>query len=247
MNIAASITFPPLANFAKTVTVRKWGDPQLYYYDGMTTGGTVGSFQEVPLFHRYKDNPARGEFGAISYFQRLGVTEKDYLYSIQPNDYAQYNYTVAQKMNLLIQPPPASPVKQAYWSKTGGDWDTPQFTGMNFGTLVFGGQNVAVEMEGGKPKEYTFYGKYRNRPASEWIKFYKIIGMRRNEMSSPAGKLFDEGKIQYYTVANKGAGVENVYNEHPRGYIYHPIWSPLDWHVNSGVADELYLAQEFCL
>jgi len=237
----------PLVNYTKPVTVRRWDDLHLYELDGMTTEGAVGSFQEVPLFHRYKDNPSNGEFNAISYYQRFGITERNYLISTQPNDFEKYGYTVAQKMNLLIENQAGNPPKQAYWIKNGGDWDTAQFTHMDFGTLVFGGQNVAVEMEGGKPKEYTFFGKYRARTTSEWIKFYKIVGMRRAEMSRPVAELFAEGKIQYYTVANKGAGVENVYNEHPRGYIYHPVWSPLDWRVNSGIADELYLAKEFCL
>jgi hypothetical protein len=206
----------------------------------------TGNFQEIPLFHPYKDNPTRGEFGAISYFQRMGIPERDYLKSIQPDDYAQYNYTVAQKMNLLVEPPPATTPMRVYWSKVGGEWSSPYFVEMSFGTLVFGGQKLQVEMDGDKPKEYSLFGKYRARPTSEWIPFFKLIGMRKNEISRPVSELFAEGKIQKFTAANKGAGgQEDIYNDHPRGVMYSPVWSPLDWKVNSGVADALYIARKF--
>jgi len=230
----------------KLFTVRKWGDPILYELDGMTTEGAVGSFQEVPLFHTDPNKPTMGYFNALSSFQTLGVSEKNFLYKIQPDDFDKYGFTVEQKINLMIQNPPIiGAPKQAYWIKEGGDWDSPQFTGMNFGTLVFGGQAVQVEMEGGKPKEYKFFGKYRNRELSEWISFYKLLGMRRSEMARPVAELLAEGKIQRYTTANRGAGQENIYNDHPRGVMYHPVWSPLDWRVNNG-NDALYLAAEFC-
>jgi hypothetical protein len=241
MQINVNIALAKPAN--KIVTVRRWGDPILLALDGMTTENMVsGSFQEVPLFHPYTDNPTRGEFGAISYFQHMGIPERDYLKSIQPDDYAQYGFTIPQKMNLLIQPPPATPPQRAYWSKTGGAWNEPTFTEMSFGTLVFGGQRVQVEAE-----EFYFYAKYRAKDVMEWIPFYKIVGMRRAEMARPVNELLAEGLMQRYTVANKGAGQENVYNDHPRGVIYHPIWSPRDWHVNTGTPDALYLAKEFCL
>ncbi len=224
------------------VTVRKWGDPHLYQLDGMSTADIkIGNFQEVPLFHTFKDNPQKGEFGAITCFQELGRTELDYLKSIQPKD----EFDLKKKMNWLIGLPNIRPPIQIYWSEE-FTWDDPKIARIRFGTLVFGGQKVLVETDAsGNRVEYTFTGTYRKKSQPELITFYKVIGMRKSEIGLPVTELLQEGKIQLCTSAVRGGGKEDVYSETPKGRVYHPVWSPLDYPSNYRTA--LYLAKEFCL
>jgi len=237
---------PSDGQLAGLVTVRKWGDPALYALDGMSTADIqVGNFQEVPLFHTYKDKPTHGEFGAISAFQMLGQTELDILKSIQPDDAKIYGYHLKQKMNWLIGSPSVRPPEQIYWSEEHG-WDDPALKVFCFGTLVFGGQKVLVETDAaGQKVEYALFGSYRKKGINEWIPFYKIVGMRRTEAGRPVEELLREGKMQICTCANRGGKGENLYTETLKGIVYHPVWSPLDYPSNYGNA--LYLAKEFCI
>jgi len=228
------------------VTVRKWGDPILYALDGMSTADIkIGNFQEVPLFHPYKDKPTHGEFGAITSFQELGRAELDFLKKIQPDDAKTYGFDLKKKMNWLIGPHNVRPPGQIYWSEDFG-WDDPKLIHFRFGTLVFGGQKVLVETDSaGQKMEYSFVGKYRKKESNESIPCYKIVGMRRAETGRPVAELLREGKIQICTCANRGGKGEDQYTETLKGIVYHPVWSPLDYPSNYGNA--LYLPKGFCI
>jgi len=228
------------------VTVRRWGDPELFALDGISTATIkVGNFQEVPLFHTLKDKPTHGEFNAITCFQELGKAEMDFLKKIQPDDSKAYGFNLKQKMGWLVGAPDVRPPIRIYWSEK-VTWDDPNLKAFRFGTIVFGGQKVLVETDAaGHKMEYSFVGKYRGKEKSESIPFYKIVGMRKSEIGRPVPELLQEGKIQICTTASRGGNFEDRYTETLKGVVYHPVWSPLDYPSNYGNA--LYLAKGFCL
>ena len=251
MTLQVKITYPstPLPGIVK---LRKWGDKQLYRLDGMSTAGLgYGSFEEIPMASRLADNPERIEFGAITHFQRFArnaagvIPELEYLKSIQPDDFKDWGFTLKQKMNWLIGddiPPRAN----IYWTE-GAPYEELDCTAIVFGTLGFGGQLLHVETDAsGQKKIYKLWGKYRGEGIYKWIDFYKIIAFRKTDMGRPVSELLTEGKIQIATCANRSeaTGEEDVYTEHLKGYVYTPIWSPYDWHTNTG--NELFMAREFC-
>jgi hypothetical protein len=242
--VNVSISFPratpPPVVLSNIVEARKWGDPILYALDGMSTapppaGIGVGNFQETILFTE------QNGFNAISTYQKMGRVELDYLQSIQRAD----NYTVKQKMGWLVGDAAGQTPGTIYWTKTLA-WDDPLCNEFFFGTLVFGGQKVAVEVDAsGAKKVYYFWAAYRKEAIYKWIPFYKIRGMRRSEMGRPVEQLLAEGKMQICTCANRSATAENVYTETLKGIVYHPVWEPYDFPSNAGNA--LYIAKEFCV
>jgi hypothetical protein len=214
---------------ANLYTVRKWGDPAMKSLMGYDTDVVGGNFQVVALF------TPNGEFGAVSQFQILETTAMTLLQSLQQ---AGDGFTFAEKMNWLCNDGEGRP----YWT-VGGKWSDGLWSRFLFGTLVFGGQKIAVEMAGGLPVEYTFFSKYKTETAKHNIVFYKLLGLRLVDIpfvnSGAISHATHPHLIQKAAAANTG----NVYDDTPRGTIYHPVWSPLDWTSNNG--DALYIAKAF--
>lgn len=212
-------------------TVRKWVIPE----DGMDTAKEgFSSFQEVPLF-----TPAGG-FGAISQFQRLANTEEICLSSMQNADDG-FGFTVEQKVyGWLIS---GINGEREYWKKDGA---------LVFGTMVNGGQVIQVETDGqGRPVEYVFKANYRNDPVAMGkhdITFYKLLGLRRSQVADVAAQRITHKThphlVHRCTVAWYP---DNRYTDHtPKGIIYTPVWSPLDYPPNTG-GNALYIAKAFLL
>jgi hypothetical protein len=72
-------------------------------------------------------------------------------------------------------------------------------------------------------------GRYPNKTKEELIKFRRVIGLRK----------VDFGKYTYATHPHliqraTSAHHPNKYTEHPRGEIFHPVWSDIDYPTNYG-------------
>lgn len=210
-----------------THTVKKWGDPRMVELMGYDTNLTGGNFQVFALF------TPTGEFGAVQQFQILDATAMTLLRSLQTSD---------DNMNWLCSDGEGRP----YFTE-GGTWKNGGWTRFLFGTLVFGGQKIAVEMSNGLPVEYVFNSKYKAESGGRHpITFYKLLGLRRADIPLVNSGVISHAShphlIQKGTAANAGGG-GNVYTEYPGNEKYHPVWSPLDWSSNNGNA--LYVAKEF--
>lgn len=224
----------PQPNPFAIVEVRKYGDDVMVELMGLDTNilGT-SNFQNISLCTRSNG------FGAVSQFQRLGKAQMDYLVSIQPQDEATLN----EKIQFLVNGTKGRP----YWTNNGlwNDWQ--ESTTLSFGTIVFGGQKCAVELdEQGQKKEYTLRGKYQNRNYYEDIVFYKLVGMRwadRHKYNATDHPYF----LQRGTWATWRTNPPNQYRDTwHEGVVLHPVWSPLDFPTNGG-DNELFLAKAFCV
>jgi hypothetical protein len=225
IKITRASTTPTLPGLFR---VRKWVIPE----DGMDTAKEgFSSFQEVPLF-----TPAGG-FGAITQFQRLTAIEEACLRSMQiEND--GWGFTVTQKMGWLIS---SINGEREYWRKDGV---------LVFGTMVNGGQIIQVETDiYNKPVEYVFKANYRNDPVAMGkhdITFYKLLGLRRSQVADVGAKIINYEThphlVHRCTVAWYP---DNRYTDHtPKGIVYTPVWSPLDYPPNTG-GNALFIARVF--
>lgn len=232
IRLGAAAPTPTPQTPAGVFTTRKYGDPEMVRLMGLDTEAMgTSNFQNIALFTTVAG------FGAVSQFQRLDKAALEYLISIQPVDQATLN----QKMEFLcgerIGPP-----KRPYWTRN-GEWkalragDTSIL--FEFGTIVFGGQKVKVEIFNDAPVEYKFLAKYQATSTMELITFYKLEGLRRA----------DWGKVSYAThpwfiqTATWAGYPDNSYHTTwHEGTIFHPVWSPLDYPSNYGA---LYIAKAF--
>lgn len=220
---------PPLP----THTIRKWGDARMIQLMGYDTAITGGNFQVFALF------TPTGEFGAVSQFQILDLAAMNLLKSLQR---AGLNTTYDENVNWLVGAGEGRP-----YFTIGGAWKDNNWTRFLFGTLVFGGQKIAVEMSGGAPVEYVFEGKYKEETGGKHpITFYKLQGLRRADIPLVYSGVISHAShphlIQKATAANASGG-GNVYTDYPDDPKFHPVWSPLDWSSNGG--NQLFIAKDF--
>lgn len=228
MIVDAKIIFPsddlPTVRPAGVFELRRYGDPFMVKKMGLDSEhiGT-SNFQNIALF-----TPTRG-FQGVSTFQHVTY---DYLRSTQVED----EFNIIAKMGWLVGK--GSP----YWFKSDTD--------LVFGTVLFGGNLCAVEVNSqNEPVTIQFDGRYQEEPAgtSHPIWFYMLKGMRRSEQ----GKFTHEREpwfIQKCSCVYRRPD-ENTFGwRTPKGTIYHPVWSPLDYPTNNpNSANILYLACEFVL
>mgnify|MGYP001425631388 CR=1 FL=1 len=213
-----------------------YGDPVMIELMGLDTNLTGPNFDHVDLY-----SPTGG-WGAVHKFQILDRQAFDYLKSIQPDDSAEWGFSLNQKMNWLIGQRDGTTPDRPYWTR-GGSWDG-NWEKFEFGIMVFGHQLVKVETDhSGKPVEYKFNTNFPNSPRAREVTFYKPIGMKRSEI----GKFTHETHpwfIQKATAANHKPKPNSI-DYAPRGVMVHPVWSLDDWRTNYG--SDLYLARDFLM
>ncbi|HEY5730464.1 MAG TPA: hypothetical protein VIS72_10465 [Anaerolineales bacterium] len=224
---------PPAVGIFET---RGYGDPIIMELMGLDTNLTGPNFNHIDLY-----SPTGG-WGAVHKFQKLDRQAMDYLKSIQPNDMAEWGFTINQKMNWLVGHSDGTVPDRPYWTK-GDSWNR-NWTSFVFGIMVFGHQLVKVETNAsGKPREWVFNTTFPNSPKKRDVVFYKPVGMKRSEI----GKFTHETHpwfIQKATAANHNPKPNSI-DYAPRGVMYHPVWDLSDWQTNFG--SDLYLAKDFLI
>jgi hypothetical protein len=224
--------------------VRRWGDPLLVRLAGLTTRLMGSNFQPVQLaVFNLQTNMA--EFGAVSMFQEC---DEAFLRRLQydQSDKSPYG-SLTQIYKWLINDD--GNAERPYWYKNGR---------LVFGTIVFGGQLIQVEVgTGGKPVEYVRRGRYKNETDKDIraLTFYKLLGVRKSHIAAWSGKggraLHEEYPylIQHATSADMNGNQHDIYNEFPRGTeIFHPVWDARDFPHNlpeSRYDTALYIARDF--
>lgn len=196
--------------------VRKWGDPVLVDLLGADVNLVgVDNFQVVKTATIGGDG--KPYFNDIS---RTQTVDYAYLESLQIDD----EYTVEKKMNWLINRDGIG--RRPYWMNGTSN--------LYFGPLVFGGQLVKLG------EEMSAWGQYPNRSKEEWIRFRRLIGIRRADF----GKYTYDNSPHFVQRCTEAIGTDNKYNEFVRGEVFHPVWSDLDFPANYGDG-KLWLAVEF--
>lgn len=202
-------------------TVRKWIVPE----DGQAAT-TVSSFMQLPFW------TVKNGFNAINSFQVLGVAggvEEQYLIDLQKRYESDgYGFTAAQKAAWLINRNEGTPPNSPYWYKDGM---------LVYGTCLMSGNVVEID-----PTEYTFNTRYRTEPVgtSHPTAFYKVLGLRRSELSAGYSHETQPTKIHNVGVAYYP---NSVYIDHtPKGIIASPVWDARDYPC---VAGDLYFAKVY--
>lgn len=204
--------------------VRKWGDPLIGDTAKLPASTGYSNFQVVKTATFGSDG--KPFFNDLARYQ---LVDREFLESLQ---YASDGYTVKQKMNWLVNDDMnknSATYERPYWTK-----GEPR---LYFGPLVFGGQLVQLG------ESVTRNGVFPNEPTGtpdHPILFHRLVGMRRSQMAMGLTHGSHPHLIQRATEAGKN----NVYIEYPRGEIFHPVWSDIDWPCNYGDG-RLWVADAF--
>jgi hypothetical protein len=204
--------------------VRKWGDPIMVALQGADVN-QVGTTNFQVIKTASFGNLNEPYFNCIFRWQRFseGGIEMTYLRSLQHD---KDGFTINQKMNWLIGDATDGVPERPYWFN-GDGW-------VYFGPLLFGGQLVKVD-----PTPIWRVGEFPKTGVRENIKFYHVIGVRKSEFGKYSHKTHP-WFIQHAT----GAGRNNQYDEYPKGEIFHPVWSDIDYPTNFGDG-RIYIAEKF--
>lgn len=204
-----------------------WGDEPLVKQAGLSAlfkhdnGKMVGSnFNPLPIFSN------SGTWSAIVNSLIIPREDVDRLIKLQV---PEGEFSTANKMNWLVYD---GFNVRPYWCKGGGDWKTaPKIW---WGTILFGGQLVLTDGDA------TFFTKLPEEDAPRDVPMKRLVCFRRS----------DWGKTHatHPWLIQKATQVDhkNRYSDMPRGFIYSPLWSPLDWDfAGSQQPDAFYIPADW--
>ena len=197
---------PPGTELWKT---RSWGDEILVRQAGLSAlfvlknGKKRGSnFNPLPLWSN------SGTWSAIDNFLVIPRAEVDKLVALQVVD----GTDVKQKMNWLVF---GGKYDRPYWTDGKGDWQTaPEIC---WGTIAFGGQLVLTDGDA------SFTTKMPEENIEREVPMKRLVCFRRRDW----GVTHDTHPwlIQRATQVDH----KDQFSDTPKGVIYSPLWSPLDW------------------
>lgn len=210
--------------------LRVWGDPIMiaYGYDINIVSqqhNTLSNWQNLKTF-----NFATNVWGAVSNSLRIPRADIDRLRAMQIPDSVTYQngttilYSQKQKMNWLC-----GDKGKIYLQAQ--EWETlPE---IKWGTTAIGGNFVQVEryetMRLPDPADGT---------RMVTLEMAKLRGFRKTDWSRSLPELISEGLVHRCYCVYSG----NRFGDSPRGVVYSPFWSPLDWRFSgSPQSDALWI------
>lgn len=208
--------------------VKKWGDPLIGDTAQLPPSTGYSNFQVVKTATFGSDG--KPFFNDLARYQ---LVDRVFLEDLQ---YPSDGYTVKQKMNWLVNDD---------LNKNGAKYERPYWTAgeprLYFGPLVFGGQLVqlgeSVTRNGVLPSDPP------GRPPYP-ILFHRLIGLRKSEFARARNREITHKSHPHLIQRATEAGRNNVYIEFPRGEIFHPVWSDIDFPCNYGDG-KLWVADAF--
>jgi len=202
---------PPPAPGLGLYRVRKWGDPVMVKqgFDTAFINGT--NFQAVGLW-----NDATKDFGGVSNYLRIPHADVMRLRDMQRPD----KYPRDQKMQWL-----AGEYRGRIYMLENRDDNWPDCAFIRWGTILFGGAFVKID------RIVTFPVKFPQESVKRAAMMGRVACFRRSDWARPLADLYNEGLVQrcYCAGRDKAAGIENIFTDSPKGIVYSPVWSPLDW------------------
>jgi hypothetical protein len=188
---------------------RSWGDEILVKQAGLSAqfeykpGKKRGSnFNPLPLW------TGSGVWSAIDNYLVIPRKDVENLIELQVVDEG----TVKQKMNWLVFD---QKYVRPYWTDGKGPWMTAP--DICWGTIAFGGQLVLTDGDA------TFNIKMPEENVERQVPMKRLVCFRRRDW----GITHDSHPwlIQRATQVDH----KDQFSDTPRGIIYSPLWSPLDW------------------
>lgn len=188
--------------------LRNWGDPILVQQAGLSAkfevnGKPIGSnFNPIPL---WLDN---NQWSAIA--QALIIPHADVMRMSSMQDPSD-GFSVDEKMRWMVYDGHGT---RPMWTKGGKWFEAPQAW---YGTMAFGNNIIQVD------DQKSFMTKLPNEDQVRSVSMYRLVCFRNT----------DWGKTHktHPHLIHKATEVndQDKLNEYPRGTIYSPLWSPLDW------------------
>lgn len=188
---------------------RSWGDDILIREAGLSAlfeykpGKLRGSnFNPLPLW------TGTGIWSAIDNYLVIPRADVDKLIALQVADEVK----VEQKMNWLVYD---QKYVRPYWTDGKGPWNTAP--DICWGTIAFGGQLVLTDGDA------TFKTKMPEENVEREVPMKRLVCFRRWDW----GVTHDTHPwlIQRATQVDH----KDQFSDTPKGIIYSPLWSPLDW------------------
>jgi hypothetical protein len=206
--MADKTEWAPLPPDTKLYRALNWGDEPLVKQAGLSALFVGSNFNPLPIFSN------SGTWSAIVNALIIPREDVDRLIELQvPED----DFPVANKMNWLVYDGYNT---RPYWCKGGGDWKTaPKIW---WGTILFGGQLVLTDGDA------TFFTKLPEEDAPRDVPMKRLVCFRKSD--------WGKKHITHPWLIQKATQVDhkNKYSDVPRGFIYSPLWSPLDWDFAGG-------------
>jgi len=199
--------------------VRDANDPVIINLQGIASSSNF-----APIKLAGFSNVEKVDFNGVKKFQR---TNYNYLRSLQFDEPGEYG-SIEKKMSWLVNT--EGQYARPYWFEA---------SQCRFGSILFAGTLVKVEMNGNVPREYIKRGTY---PAgkTEDIVFYHVEGMPKSLMG-----IATHASHPYWIVQATAFNNNQVMTSTPRGAThYHCIWNDIDYPSN--YADgRLYVPKAF--
>lgn len=190
----------------------KWGDEILVKESGASVALITpnSNFQAIGLYNKETG------WGGVTNFLNIPRADIDHLMALQvEDDYEEKkeHSWLQQKMNWLCKPRGT-----IYFTKDGPGWDTAK--SIMWGTIALGNNLVAVE-----GLEEMLIGT-KGETKKRWRTMVRLVGFRRTDWSRPLTELLAAGLVHRCYCAY---GTDNTLGDSPKGIVYSPFWSPLDW------------------
>lgn len=194
----------------KTYRVKRWGDPVLIEQAGLSVNlvGT-SNFQAVGLYNKVTG------WGGVTNFLNIPRVDINKLINLQvEDDYEEKQPDWRrQKMNWLCK-------TRGTIYFTGGaiGWDRAQ--SVRWGTIALGGN--LVQKDGVEDMLISTRGDSVKR----WRPMARLNGFRKTDWSKSLNELIESGLVHRCYCAYFP---DDKFGDSPKGIIYSPFWSPLDW------------------
>lgn len=189
--------------------VRRWGDEVMIKHGFDVNQINTTNFQAVGLY-----NDGNKQFGAVSNFLRISHGDVMQLKALQIEDEyeAKKDDWRRQKMNWLCK----FSGTIYFFDSEEDQWPTaPE---IHWGTLALGGNLVQVD------GTEVIRTKLRDREIRE-VEMARLRGFRASDWGRPLDELLGEGLVHRCFCAYH----HNHFGDSPKGIVYSPFFSPLDW------------------
>lgn len=205
--------------------LRKWGDPIMVSQAGLDVNVVrTTNFQAIGLFNKETG------WGGVTNFLNIPRGDINRLIAMQVEDEFKEKRPepgawLTQKMNWLFDEEKGS----IYFR---GDWKTSE--SVRWGTIGLGGNVVAVEgveelfvaTRGDTRKRWRNMGRLAGFRKTDWSRLFDDKGVKVPNFEWELQKLVRDGLVH---LCNCAYYPNNVFGPSPKGVIYSPFWSPLDW------------------
>ena len=222
----ALLIAPSPALESKLYRLRKWGDPVMLAlgYDVEQVGTT--NFQALGLYNK------ETSFGAVTNFLYMLRDDINNLRNMQFDQTVEgKNASKDGKMDWLC----AYRGKMYMYDDRADDWHTSPK--IRWGTVALGGN--LVQVDGFEDIEVKLPGE---KGAAAKHRMARLVGFRKTDWARPLNELLAEGLVHRCYCAYKG----NKFGDSPKGTIYSPFFSPLDWDFNGAKQPgAFYLPMEY--